>query len=101
MLAHHVKEPAPFPLDDAWGELGRDAFAVWVRLMLVPSRKLCGGRNVLAEHLQMAPRTLSRFLYELRNKGYLRLIRSHESGRLEVHILRRALIVGPTAFVRI
>ena len=102
MHAPHFNVPtSTIALPAAWSELSEPAFAIWLRLMVVPWRELLKGRGHLARLLDMPPRTLDRRLRELRNKGYIRLVPNRNGLPTTLVITRRATIVGPSAFVKL
>jgi len=96
---HLVPESEGFALDHAWRELTRDAFALWIRLMLEPKRALNAGCKSLARRLGMAHRTFMRHLKELRDKGYLRIVSTGARMPSVVIITRRAMLVGLSQFI--
>lgn len=90
----------PRRLDDAFAELSEGAFAVWIRLMVLPTPCLAGRRRC-ARALGYSPRTLDRRLRELHGKGYVRLIMRREGRSTQIVLARRALIVGPSEFMSV
>ena len=91
----------PFDMARAWVELTQEAFAVWCRLMITPRCDLERGRNHLAGVLGVPQRTFSRRLQELRRKGYVSLTLRGRGKATHVVLERRALITGPSGFVRV
>lgn len=96
---HQVVESEGFSLEHGWRELTLGAFAVWTRLMIEPRRSFVIGTKPLAERLKIDYRVLRGYLRELRNKGYIRLIKGSRHQPTQIVILRRAMLVGGTQFI--
>lgn len=88
-------------LADAWEELSEGGFAFWLRLQDVSASVLTKGRQHLARELNMTRRTTDRRLRELRNEGYIRLVAQRSGAPTLIILSRRALIVGPTRFLKL
>jgi hypothetical protein len=61
----------PVSIPDAYQELSRGAFAVWVRMALVPDEDLAKGRAALARTCGYSPAQMNRVLAELQRKKYV------------------------------
>jgi len=89
-------------LDEAYDALTREAYAVWVRMMLVPSSSLEGaGLAGLARVFRYKERGFREVLRELRNKGYLRVVTPPRPGqKAAIEIVKKPVLVGADRFVR-
>jgi len=86
-------------LADAYKELSRTAFAVWVRLMASSEEELGMGRRKLAIHLDYGKNQCNVLLRELRDKGFISMI--PQPGRItRFAIERRAIITNRANFQR-
>jgi hypothetical protein len=92
-------EPEYVGLDQAFNDLSRDAFALWLRLHTVEAVFLRKGCNALAASIGVAPRSLYRWIGELRARRYIRVRSRGRGGKLRIEFRRRALIVTSSAFV--
>jgi hypothetical protein len=99
IAAAQIVESEGYAIDHAWRDLSRNAFAVWIRLMLEPRRSLSLGIKPLARRLAVDHKQLSSYLKELRNKGYLRIIKGAHPSPASIVIVRRAMLVGLTQFI--
>ena len=80
-------------INQAYSELSRSAFAVWIRLMAEPPDVLKLGKAHLAGLLGYGLRRTDEVLTELRRKGYIGVIRPEGvAAPLTIVIRRRALI---------
>lgn len=90
-----------FALDHAWRELSPEAFGFWLRLMIEPRSSLEMGIKPLARYLGMHHQALRNRMTELRNKGYIRLRLTGPRQPTKIILTRRAMLVGPTSFIRL
>lgn len=98
--------PGAFPndgtatIDQAYDELTRSAFAVWIRLMTERPETLKMGKAKLAALLGYSPRRSDEVLTELARKGYISVIKTRPRGEPAAigprgcEALRRAASVG-------
>lgn len=94
----HAAEPTE--IEVAFAELSEGAFAVWIRLCIMPTL-FRAGRAKLARELGYHPRTLDRRLRELRDRRYIRLVMHGDGKATDILLTRRAMIVGPSGFVKL
>jgi len=89
----------PATITEAFKELSKSAFAVWIRLMMVPEKQLVN-RIEMAKLLEYSPAQCNSILRELKQKGYLKMIRGSKVGDPTRFVIkRRAIIAGPNQFL--
>lgn len=102
MPKRSVDLPTVARIDEAYCDLTREAFAVWVR-MSVDSKKVLehSGVATLAERYRYKRRGFFDILRQLRNKGYVRFNTPPRGEIVSVFIERRPLLVGADHFVKL
>lgn len=95
--------PAAVKLDAAYDDLTRQAFAVWVRMMVEPESALNGlGVEGLARKFSYKQRAFFEVLRQLRDKGYIRIVSAARPGKpAAILIAKRPLLVGRDHFVKL
>lgn len=89
-------------LADAYQDLTREAFAVWVRMMVEPETVLEGtGINKLSKTFQYGRRSFWTILQQLRNKGYIRFATPAPGSPAAIHITKRPMLVGRDHFLKL
>jgi len=97
-----VEMPSTAKLDDAYEELTRAAFAVWLRMSADSTVVLQhSGVHNLAKRYGYARRGFFEVLRQLRNKGYVRYNTPPRGESISVTIARRPLLVGVDQFVKL
>lgn len=94
-----LPEPSPKHLNEAYEELSKPAFSVWIRLMTIPRIERLTGRTSLSKTLRLSVSQLNRILVELQNKGYVGLLRKPGKKATEIALLRVAMFFEPADFV--
>lgn len=74
-----VEKPKPASIEEGFQTLSKPAFALWIRLMVVPTLDLRRGRCHVIRCLGVKKSQFNVALRELSNKGYIRLIQSKGS----------------------
>ena len=99
---HQQAKGQPATIEEAFKELSRRAFAVWIRMMVTPPDKLRGLAR-MSKMLGCSSRNLRTVLTELRFKNFIELVRLKEGRRgfLEVKLTRRAMLVGADHFIKL
>ena len=93
-----TERPDGISIEEAFNELSQEAFAIWVRLMTVPQSEMRLGRKHLSGLLRINRHSMNRYLRELRNNGYIRLVR--QPGLCTEVILTRAVAMSfPNHFI--
>lgn len=97
------KEAKGEKLDKAYQELTRDAFAVWIRMMIIPEIELKTlGIKKLAKIFKYSRPGLYSILKELQNGGYIRIESAQKTGyTTKIYIERKAMILGGNHFIRL
>ena len=94
-------ETKPVKIEVAYHELTKQAFSAWIRLMIVPEKELVG-RAKIAKILEYATSNSNVILRELKWKKYIDWIPANRpSLKGKLLLLKRALISGPTHFIRL
>lgn len=90
-------------LEVAYDLLTRQAYAVWVRMMVEPEAVLeRSGMEQLAERFRYRQRAFYNVVQELRDKGFIRVISPPRLGEPSAVILsKRALLVGRDHFIKL
>lgn len=92
----------PVEIAKAYVELTQEAFAVWIRLMVMSEDELRSGRVGIARLLGYSERRSNEVLRQLEMAGYVSFQPNYGGGRLtRVNIMRRALISARTNFTRL
>jgi hypothetical protein len=92
----------PVILEDAWKELSAGAFGVWIILHTLSKKKLARGYYAMAEHFGYSRRRLQDLIAELESKEYIaREVRTDDTHVKAIFLLRRAMIKGQNAFVKL
>lgn len=89
-------------LEEAYNDLTREAFAVWIRLMVEPDHVLeRAGMWKIAEKCNYGKRQFSNILRQLRNKGYLRYRSTSPGVPVKLHVAKRPMLIGFDRFVKL
>lgn len=99
MFEGQSEPPKPTSIDTAFDELSVQAFACWIRLMTIPGWELQLGRTYVASKLNVPVRTMNRYLTELVDKGYLRMIKQGGNKGTAFFIELAPMLVSPNHFV--
>ena len=89
----------PIRIAEAYEELTRQGFAVWMRLVIMEYNEL-SNRKVLAKVLGYSVARSNQILRELKRKGYISFIVGASWEPTEVVIERRPFLEGRGKFVR-
>lgn len=98
MFEGQTEKPQPVSLETAFEELSVQAFACWIRIMTIPGWELTLGRNHIADKLSISVRRLSRYLHELSDKGYLRMIK-RPGLPTHLFIVLAPILIAPNHFI--
>lgn len=102
MPRRRVELPTTAKLDEAYQDLSREAFAVWLRMAVDPKSVLeHSGVNNLAVRYRYKRRGFFDILRQLRNKGYVRFSTPPRGDPVSVYIVRRPMLVGVDHFVKL
>lgn len=93
-------DEGPCPLADAYEELTRAAFAIWIRMSVAGRGELRMGRGKLSRMLGYSRRQGDELLRELERKGFVGFIPHGPYRRTVVVILRRPLLEHGHGFAR-
>ncbi|GAG41452.1 unnamed protein product, partial [marine sediment metagenome] len=98
-----MSTPEAATIEVGYQALTREAFAVWIRLMVEPENVLeSAGLARLAERFNYRERAFKEILRQLRNKGYVRIESPPRPGvPAKLFIQRRVLLVGRDHFIRL
>lgn len=89
-------------IEKAYEELSQEAFAVFMRMMVAKPSQLEKGRNKLAIIFGYSEGRCNVILRELRNKGYIALIKGPYPGTpTKLKLAKRIILSGPTNFIRL
>ena len=89
-------------IDEAYDDLTREAFAVWIRMMVDGDVVLhVFGITALALRYNYKKRQFSTILRQLRNKGYVRFATPPRGKPAVIKIAKRPLLVGYNRFVKL
>lgn len=89
-------------LPEAYRELTKTAFAVWVLLHTMTEAELSAGRKVIASALGKTTSSANDVFRELRRKGFVGIVRSDEDRRLaKITLKRRAILKGTDRFIKL
>lgn len=92
----------PATIHEAYDELSQEAFAVWIRLTMATQHQLDSGRQKVAKILHYSEGRSNTVLRELRNKGYIRLMKGERIGTpTRIEFRRCPLISGRNRFVKL
>lgn len=86
---------------DAYNELSRTAFALWIRMCVHPTHELEKlGMYKLAKKFGYTRRTFYEQVQVLRNAGYVRYATTH--GRAaQIRIAKRPMLIGVDQFIKL
>lgn len=93
-------DAGPIGLEEAYKDLSRQTFAVWVRLMVATDEERKLGRKRLAKLLGYGSQRGGEVFRELKRLGYVEWI-PYVGRPSELVVLRRAKIRARTHFVRV
>jgi len=93
-------DEGPCPLAEAYDELTRAAFAIWIRMSVADRGELRMGRGKLARMLGYSRRQGDELLRELERKGFVAFIPHGPYRRTVVVIVRRPLLEHGHGFAR-
>ena len=93
------EEARPKAIDEAYEELSQEAFATWMRLMVIPGQELQKGRTNLSKVLGIHRQSLNRYLRELNTKEYVSLVRRKGQVQTEIVLAKVAMYIQPSHFV--
>lgn len=97
-LENYGKESAG--IDEAYRELTRQAFAVWVRLMTIPHEELEKGQTNLARILGFKfPQKIAP-VKELARKGYIKTIKNG-CRPMKIVIIKRLVLKGDDHVIKL
>lgn len=89
-------------IEEAYNDLSRNAFAIWIRLMVTPERELEAGRKALARSFGCSVSAFNRTIRELKLKGYVDLVPQAKAGEPSTIVIsKRARLVGRDHFVKL
>jgi len=89
-------------IEQAYDELTKPGFAVWMRLMVTPRHHLSSGRERLATLMGYSRGRFDYILKELYNKGYIGLEKNAMVGKpTSIVLARRAILAGRSHFIRL
>jgi hypothetical protein len=89
-------------IEQAYDELTREAFSVWIRLMVVSSSDLRNGKKDLSKICNYSLNRFYTIMKELYNKGYVSYIKPSRLGTKHTVLLKkRALISGRNHFIKL
>jgi predicted transcriptional regulator len=84
----------------AYDELSREAFSVWMRLMVMSNNELQIGKKNLSKVCNYSLNRFYSIMKELYNKGYVAYVKHKRLGTKHIILLKkRALISGRNSFV--
>jgi len=81
-------------IESAYRELTRPAFAVWIRMMVIPERFFLKGRNKMAKKLGYSEPGADPVFRELSRKGYLKLESSGPFVPVKITLVKRLILKG-------
>lgn len=90
----------PCPLIDAYNQLTRKAFAVWIRLSLASPEELHAGRTKVALMLGYSKRQGDEVLRELERSGFIAFLPEGPWQRTTIVVARKPLIQRGHGFAR-
>jgi hypothetical protein len=93
-------DEGPCPLAEAYGQLSRPAFAIWIRMSVAPRAELRIGRAKLSRLLGYSRRQGDELLRELERKGFVTFIAHGPYRRTVVVITRKPLLEQGHSFTR-
>lgn len=89
-------------IEKAYEELSQEAFAVFMRMMVTKPSQLKKGRNKLAILLGYSEGRCNVILRELKNKGYITLIKGPYPGTpTTLKLAKRVILSGPSNFIKL
>lgn len=92
----------PTAIETAFDELTPKAFAVWVRLMLLDDEQLKMGRRRVTEIIGYSERQGNVILSELRDKGYIKIIKGpYPSFPSAIELSRKAMLASRSHFIKL
>lgn len=89
----------PVEIAEAYKELSRPAFAFWLRMHVASPEEITMGRKKLARVLRTSVRNMSKWMLELKRKGYVDSSRKRPKPE-RFAILRRAVVRNGQEFQR-
>jgi transposase len=95
------KESSGITIVEAYDQLSRTAFALWIRLAVHPAHELeTLGMYKLAKKFGYSRRTFYDQIQILRNSGYLRYVSQH--GRVaKIRLTKKPLLIGVDQFIKL
>lgn len=99
-LPERYPNEGPCALADAYQELTRAAFAIWIRIAVAERSELRVGRARLSRMLGYSRRQGDELLRELERKGFIALLPSGPWRRTVVVLMRRPLLEHGHSFTR-
>lgn len=94
------REWAPVRIADAYQELSKEGFAVWILMAVTSAKVLESGLGKMASEFGYKERGFRKVLSELRNKGYVRYV-TRTRLPVPLQIARRPLLAGHDRFVKL
>lgn len=98
MFEGQTERPQPATIEEAWRTLTPQAFGLWIRLMTIPGWELKQGRTRIIELVEKHRLYVHKYLGELRDKGYIRLVASPGKAT-EIVIVLAPVILTPNHFI--
>lgn len=87
---------------DAYADLPREAFAVWIRLSVMAPKNFSLGYRKLCSRFGYERHRFAEVIQKLQFKGYVRIERDESPfGRCTIHIVRRPMLVGADFFLKL
>lgn len=87
-------------IEQAYDELSREAFAVWMRLMIMSNKDLQRGKKYLSKLCNYSLNRFYAIMKELYNKTYVSYVKTSRLGSAHIVVLKkRALIEGENSFI--
>lgn len=90
----------PCDITEAYDQLSRNAFAVWIRLSVAEQEELRSGRTNLAERIGYSTRQCNEVLRELDRKGFITFLPEGPWRRTTIVVTRKPLLQRGHGFVR-
>lgn len=90
----------PADIGDAYNELSRSAFAVWIKLSVVSDEDLHGGRQHLSGLCGYSERRFNEVLLELERSGYITFLPNGPYQPTTISISRKPLLKQGDKFTR-
>lgn len=93
-------EEGPIDIIDAYQELSKSAFAVWIRLSVSSQEQLGSGRKNLSKILGYSYNRSNAVLYELEKKGFVVYLPGGPWKKTKFKVIRKPLLRRGHGFVK-